>query len=106
LRFILDEQLPPRLADWLRKRDHDARHVLDIGLGGGTDAKVIAAAEERGAVLVTKNAGFRLPRRIAVPVIWLRFGNVSTRLLLERFAQAFDEVEKALATGEMLVEIE
>jgi predicted nuclease of predicted toxin-antitoxin system len=106
LRFILDEQLPPRLADWLRKRGHDARHVLEIGMGGATDATVIAVAEERGAVLVTKDADFRLPRRIAVPAIWLRFGNVSTRLLLERFAQAFDEVEKALANGEMLVEVE
>jgi predicted nuclease of predicted toxin-antitoxin system len=32
MRFLVDNQLPPSLARWLRDRGHEAEHVFEIGL--------------------------------------------------------------------------
>jgi uncharacterized protein with PIN domain len=32
MRFLVDNQLPPSLARWLRDRGHDAEHVFESGL--------------------------------------------------------------------------
>jgi len=31
VKFLVDAQLPPMLADWLRKAGHEALHVQDVG---------------------------------------------------------------------------
>jgi predicted nuclease of predicted toxin-antitoxin system len=105
MRFIVDEQLPPRLASWLVVQGHDARHVLEIGLGGASDAAIHDRCFERPAVLVTKHADFQPRRRSEVAVVWLRMGNLSTAELIRRFAKAFPEIAEALAAGETLVEV-
>jgi predicted nuclease of predicted toxin-antitoxin system len=105
MRFIVDEQLPPRLATWLRDQGHEVQHVIEIDLGGASDARVHERCVVLGAVLVTKDADFRPQRRNQVPVVWLRMGNISTAELIRRFARAFGEIEEALAAGETLVEV-
>jgi predicted nuclease of predicted toxin-antitoxin system len=32
MRFLLDMNLSPAMADWLRREGHDAVHARDIGL--------------------------------------------------------------------------
>ena len=32
MRFLVDNQLPPSLARWLRDRGHDSEHVFESGL--------------------------------------------------------------------------
>jgi len=50
MRFLLDMNLSPELANWFRSEGHDAVHVLDIGFGSSSDAEIFAraAAENRG----------------------------------------------------------
>jgi predicted nuclease of predicted toxin-antitoxin system len=31
MRFLVDAQLPPALAQWLASHGHDAMHVTDLG---------------------------------------------------------------------------
>lgn len=69
MRFLVDAQLPPALAGWLRDRGHEAEHVADVGLVGATDAEIAVRAERSAAVLVTKDEDFtaiRLPDRFAL----------------------------------------
>jgi predicted nuclease of predicted toxin-antitoxin system len=33
MRFLIDAQLPPALVPWLAAKGHQARHVIDCGLG-------------------------------------------------------------------------
>ncbi len=59
MKFLVDAQLPRRLAIWLVKAGHDARHTLDLPLGNRTtdgDLAALAAREQR--VVITKDADF------------------------------------------------
>lgn len=59
MRFLVDAQLPLRLAVWLRSRNHDALHTLELPRANRTpDAEVIARADADGRVVVTKDADF------------------------------------------------
>jgi predicted nuclease of predicted toxin-antitoxin system len=105
LRFLVDEQLPPRLAEWLQQEGFDALHVLGCALSGASDTTIFSFAEQTKRVLISKDADFKLRRRLQVQVVWLRFGNISSTLLLARFAQSFAEVTDALRRGEALIEV-
>jgi predicted nuclease of predicted toxin-antitoxin system len=60
-RFLIDENLSPRLAQHLRLvHGYDAVHVRDVGLLGATDEKVLSWAIEADRIVVTANsADFR-----------------------------------------------
>ncbi|MBW6527203.1 DUF5615 family PIN-like protein [Sphingomonas sp. RHCKR7] len=104
--FLVDAQLPPRLCDFLRVRDHIAHHVSDQGLAAAPDAVIAREAERIQAVLVTKDEDFRylrLPDRFAL--LWLRVGNASNRGLVAWLTPRWPMIDQALAAGERLVEV-
>lgn len=55
--FLVDAQLPRRLAYLLRETGHDALHTLDLPTGNRT-AEITAVSEREGRVVVTKDADF------------------------------------------------
>ncbi len=84
MKFLVDAQLPPALADWLRAAGHDAAHVEDVGLRAASDPAIWAHALQTGAIIVTKDEDFaeRSVRETTTPVIvWLRVGNTTNRVL-------------------------
>ena len=49
MKFLVDAQLPRRVADWLREAGHVARHTLELSLGNRTpdrDLVELAAREQ------------------------------------------------------------
>jgi len=54
----LDESMPVSLATRLGKRGVDTDTVLSEGLGGHSDAHVLAAARETGRMIFTLDRGF------------------------------------------------
>lgn len=58
MRFLLDQNLSPRLGALLTEVGHDAIHVRDMGLAQATDEIVIARAEQEGRVLVSADTDF------------------------------------------------
>ena len=106
MRFLIDAQLPPALARWLRDRGHEAEHVADLGLLGASDVGIAARAEAGGAVLVSKDEDFltlRLPDRFAF--LWLRCGNATNRALIAWLDPRWPEIERLLTGGERFVEV-
>lgn len=61
MRFLLDEMYGERVAELLCERGHDAVHVRSIGLGGASDADVLARAVDERRTVVTENASDFLP---------------------------------------------
>jgi predicted nuclease of predicted toxin-antitoxin system len=105
MKFLIDAQLPPALADWLRDRRHEAEHVAEIGLLAGTDAAIADHAEGANAVLATKDEDFlalRLPDRFVL--LWLRCGNATNRALFAWLEPRWDEIERLLSEGERFIE--
>ena len=54
LRFLIDEDVPVSVGHFLTKRPHPVEYVSEIQRGA-SDAAVFQMAEDRHAVLITKN---------------------------------------------------
>ena len=95
MRFLVDAQLPARLAAFLADAGHDALHTTALPDGNRTtDAAIAAAADEGGRVVVTKDRDFRdghvlsgSPRRLLVAT-----GNITNTALLALFAEHLDAI--------------
>ncbi len=80
MRWLIDEMLPPAVADHLHQLGHDALGVAAAGLAEADDAVIYAAAVEQDRVVVTENfADFSVivTQRVAgdepcVPVLFIR----------------------------------
>jgi predicted nuclease of predicted toxin-antitoxin system len=107
VKFLVDAQLPPQLAGWLRAKGYEAMHVDDVGLRNSDDIDVRKFAEAQATIVVTKDRDFAAPPLIGLPpaVVWVRTGNAPTRVILERFEANWTQVEAYLAQGFALVEI-
>ena len=58
MRFLLDNNLSPRLRELLRHADHDVVHARDVQLERATDEVVIAYARSTHRVLVSADTDF------------------------------------------------
>ena len=63
MRVKVDENLPATVASLLRERGFDADTVIEEGLGGSTDADLLAAVREQDQMIVTLDRGFGDIRR-------------------------------------------
>ncbi len=90
MKFIVDAQLPVRLARDLAAAGHDARHTLDLPLGNRTpdgDLAALAAREDR--VLITKDSDFVttfLLQGTPPRLLLVSTGNISNDALARLFA--------------------
>jgi predicted nuclease of predicted toxin-antitoxin system len=108
MRFLIDEQLPPGLARWLRTVGHHAEHVRDIGLGGSGDRRLWDHAKASRAVLVTKDQDFVDARTLDADgpaILWVRLGNTRSRILLATFERAMPAIVARLEQGEGIVHL-
>ena len=108
MRFLVDAQLPPRLAHRLSELGYDAVHVFDLGLISATDRQVWDEALARGAVLVTKDQDFpalRTKLNDGPLIVWVRTGNTDNETLIRRFIHAVDEIVAAIQRGDAIVEL-
>lgn len=108
MRFLLDAQLPPKLAAALRKAGHEAEHVFEVGLLAAPDIEIWRHAERVGAVTVTKDSDFvamRVRASNGSAIAWLRFGNAKNEAIERATLKALPEIVAAINAGEILVEI-
>lgn len=59
--FLLDENLPRRLAEVLRDQGHDVVAVSDSPLRGSADLFIWQEAAQQGRILITRDLDFPLP---------------------------------------------
>jgi predicted nuclease of predicted toxin-antitoxin system len=108
IRFLVDAQLPPGLADRLVLRGYPAEHVNRIGLGVASDSAIWEHAARVRATLATKDEDFvdlALRDRAGPQVLWIRMGNISNDVLWRMLDPRLDEIVEALNAGERIVEV-
>lgn len=98
--FLVDQQLPSRLASYLGGRGHDARHVKQYP-GGTTlgDSEIAAIADREGRTVVTKDDDFRvlhLTRQRPARLLIITCGNIATVDLLALLDQHFADLTAAV----------
>jgi predicted nuclease of predicted toxin-antitoxin system len=107
LRFLVDAQLPPALAEALCRSGHEAEHVADLGMTTALDGRIWEEAIARSAALVTKDRDFAVLRAASgegPAILWIRIGNVSNQVLIARLLQALPALERAIERGETIIE--
>ena len=108
MKFLIDANLPPTLAQWLASEGHEAHHVRDIGLEGKLDREIWQRAREIDACIVTKDEDFVLLHaldRSGPAVVWIRIGNTVRRVLLQRLPALWPSVIMAIERGEKIIEV-
>lgn len=58
MRFLLDNNISPRVIPALCASRHDAVHVRDIGLGAADDERVFDIAAQQNRVLLSQDTDF------------------------------------------------
>lgn len=58
MRFLVDNNLSPRLTQSLLQLGHDGIHVSELGLGAAADSEILAKALASGAILITADSDF------------------------------------------------
>lgn len=108
MKFLVDAQLPPALAHWLREAGHEAAHVEDAGLRESDDSVIWAHAQQTAAVILTKDEDFatRAKQQSEGPVIvWLRVGNTTNRVLRAWIELRLTGIVQLAAQGSRVVEV-
>jgi predicted nuclease of predicted toxin-antitoxin system len=58
VKFLVDENLSPRVAELLSEKGHNAVHVREIQASGAPDADVMRIAESEGRVIISADTDF------------------------------------------------
>ena len=101
MKFLIDAQLPRRLARRLRAAGHDAIYTLDLPAGNRTtDAEICRIADSDGRAVVTKDADFvssfmlvRKPRRLVLVSV----GNTTNDDLEQRLFAELPGIVRAVS---------
>jgi predicted nuclease of predicted toxin-antitoxin system len=108
VKFLVDNQLPPALAQYLRKRGFDCQHVLDVGLAEALDNEICRYAEVQERIIVSKDEDFlylATQAQSQIRLLWVRLGNCRTSALLAAFDRLWTLIESALNAGDRIIEI-
>lgn len=101
MKFLVDAQLPYRLAELLRDLGYDARHTLDLPEANRTsDQTVISIADQESRIVVTKDADFvRSFTLHSTPALLLLIttGNIANSQLLSLLKTHILSINKAFA---------
>ena len=106
MKFLVDAQLPARLAALLNSVGHDALHTSDLREGNrSTDAQIVRLADMEARVVITKDRDFRdghllsgSPRQLLI----VATGNISNSALLSLFEMHMDAVVSALEEADFV----
>ena len=106
MRFLVDAQLPARLARFLADVGHDVVHTSELPEGNRTtDVRIAEVADDEGRVVITKDRDFRdghllsgSPRRLLV----VATGNITNAALLALFEANLDAVAGALGDADFV----
>ncbi len=103
MRFLLDAQLPRRLARILSDIGHETAHTLDLPDGNRTaDSRLCVVADAEARILVTKDKDFVdrfLLHGSPTRLLFVTTGNTGNRDLIDRFTVRLPEIEVAFQEG-------
>ncbi len=101
MKFLVDAQLPRRLARELAASGHDAVHISDFPAANRTpDKEIVALAIRENRVVVTKDNDFVtsfLLHGLPPKLLLISTGNISNDDLSKLLASNFSALEKAFS---------
>lgn len=108
MKFFVDVQLPGTLARWLRGRNCDAIHALELDLGKADDLTLWQQACDEERIMISKDEDFfilAMRPKDKGRLLWLRIGNCRTTDLLSLLNRRWSEISQAFEDGQQIVEL-
>jgi len=106
VRFIIDAQLPRKLAEVLGAAGHDAIHTLDLPQKNRTpDSSIADMAFAENRVVITKDTDFlvsHLVKGIPEKLLLVRTGNIRNRVLLDLFREHHRTLEGLFIKADLI----
>ena len=103
MKFLVDAQLPRRLALRLSELGFDTRHTLDLPEGNQTtDRQLMEAAEREDRIIVTKDADFvdsHLLNGKPEKLLLVATGNIANTALLRLIDENLPAIVSALGAN-------
>ena|SRR5690606_26779408 len=106
MKFLIDAQLPPSLAQLLKARGHDAVHTIDLPEKNLTSDAVInkiTVREQR--ILISKDSDFYhsfIIKREPFKVLIVRVGNMKREKVNQLIVENLDVLLKYFEAGHMV----
>lgn len=106
MNFLVDAQLPKRLANRLADAGHNVLHTLDLPLGNATPDTVINKISlEQNRIVITKDSDFvdsfvlnKVPRKLLL----ISTGNITNNMLLSLFEHNLTEIVQSLESNDFV----
>ncbi len=96
MKFLIDAQIPKKLALFLKENGYDAIHTSELPDRNRTrDREINRISMQEKRVLITKDADFIESILISdkpYKLIYLSTGNITNRALMELFMRHLDEI--------------
>ena len=96
MKFIVDQAVSPRLADWLRSAGHDAAHTRELGLASAADQAIFELAAREGRIVITSDLDFSrilaLSGQDGPGLVLFRAGNLSDDDMLQLLQRVLKSV--------------
>ncbi len=107
MRFLVDTNLPPALAQWLRERGHDGEHAAAALAPTADDTTIWAHAVSTAAIVITKDTDYLdlATRTGGAPVVLVRCGNLRLAHFRAWWDARWPTAESLLALGEKVIEL-
>lgn len=109
-KFIVDTQLPPKLANALNDWGMDAIHTTYFKDGHLLDdASIRKIAVEEGRIIVTKDADFRdyfLLKGSPPDILMIKTGNILNKDLIQLLERNFQAISRLFEEGNNMVVID
>ncbi len=100
MKFLIDAQLPRRLAGYLKNCGHDVIHTLDLPKKNKTPDKIVRKISiEQKRVVVTKDYDFidsYVLKKEPFKILLVSTGNITNDALLELFETNLNDLLKEL----------
>lgn len=108
MNFLVDNQLPDALCNFLTAHGHQSKHVLNLRMDEATDLEIWKYATNGDWIVVSKDEDFlHLANRPgdAGKLLWVRIGNCRRETLLQTFEKELPDIVQAFNDGSRIVEI-
>ena len=106
MRFLIDTNLPPAMAEWLRAKGHQAEHAAIALSPTAKDSEIWVLALATGATVMTKDQDYvDLAQGSNVgSVVLVRCGNMKLKDFQPWFEARLPAIVALLHDGERIVE--
>jgi predicted nuclease of predicted toxin-antitoxin system len=106
--FLVDNQLPDALCNFLTAQGHRSSHVLGLQMDEASDVQIWDYAANGKWIVVSKDEDFlHLANRQGDSgrLLWVRIGNCRKQTLLQAFHRELPGIVRAFDEGVRIVEI-